>query len=58
MPPSHAEKAIENLVVLVADSNPYMRRLTRMMLTNLGARAIGEKLGARYLIEGGVRRDG
>jgi TolB-like protein/DNA-binding winged helix-turn-helix (wHTH) protein len=25
---------------------------------NLGARAIGEKLGARYLIEGGVRRDG
>lgn len=26
--------------------------------TNLGARAIGEKLGARYLIEGGVRRDG
>jgi two-component system, chemotaxis family, chemotaxis protein CheY len=42
MPPSHAEKAIENLVVLVADSNPYMRRLTRMMLTNLGARAIYE----------------
>jgi TolB-like protein/DNA-binding winged helix-turn-helix (wHTH) protein len=26
--------------------------------TNLDARAIGEKLGARYLIEGGVRRDG
>ena len=42
MPASHAEKAIENLVVLVADSNPYMRRLTRMMLTNLGARAIYE----------------
>ncbi len=42
MPPSHSEKAIENLVVLVADSNPYMRRLTRMMLTNLGARSIYE----------------
>ncbi len=42
MPLSHAEKAIENLVILVADSNPYMRRLTRMMLTNLGARAIYE----------------
>jgi TolB-like protein/DNA-binding winged helix-turn-helix (wHTH) protein len=26
--------------------------------TNLDARAIGEKLGAHYLIEGGVRRDG
>lgn len=26
--------------------------------TDLDARAIGEKLGARYLIEGGVRRDG
>jgi TolB-like protein len=26
--------------------------------TDLDARVIGEKLGARYLIEGGVRRDG
>ncbi len=37
---SQAERAIENLVVLIADSNPYMRRLTRTMLTNLGARSI------------------
>ncbi len=39
---SQAERAIENLVVLIADSNPYMRRLTRTMLTNLGARSIYE----------------
>jgi len=38
----HIEQAIEGLVVLVADSNPFTRRLTRMMLTNLGARAIYE----------------
>jgi two-component system chemotaxis response regulator CheY len=36
------EKAMEGLVVLVADSNSYTRRLTRMMLTNLGAKAIYE----------------
>ena len=42
MPSKQVERAIEGLVVLVADSNPYMRRLTRMMLVNLGARAIYE----------------
>jgi CheY-like chemotaxis protein len=36
------EKAMEGLVVLVADSNPYTRRLTRMMLTNLGCKAVYE----------------
>ena len=36
------ERAMEGLVVLVADNNAYMRRLTRMMLTNLGARSIYE----------------
>jgi CheY-like chemotaxis protein len=36
------EKAIESLVVLIADSNPYLRRLTRMMLTNLSIKAIYE----------------
>lgn len=35
-------KAIEGLVVLVADSNAYTRRLTRMMLTNLGVKSICE----------------
>jgi CheY-like chemotaxis protein len=36
------EKAMEGLVLLVADSNPYLRRLTRMMLTNLGIKSIYE----------------
>ena len=33
------EKAMEGLVVLIADSNPYTRRLTRIMLTNLGVKS-------------------
>lgn len=33
---------MEGLVVLIADSNHYTRRLTRTMLTNLGARSIYE----------------
>ena len=36
------EKAMEGLVVLIADSNAYTRRLTRMMLTNLGCKATYE----------------
>ena len=36
------EKAMESLVVLVADANAYTRRLTRTMLTNLGVKAIYE----------------
>ncbi len=36
------EKLMEGLVVLIADSNHYTRRLTRTMLTNLGARSIYE----------------
>ena len=35
-------KAIEGLVILVADSNAYTRKLTRMMLTNLGVKSIYE----------------
>ena len=38
----HVEKMMEGLVVLIADSNHYTRRLPRMMLTNLGARSIYE----------------
>jgi CheY-like chemotaxis protein len=37
-----AEKAMEGLVVLIADSNPYTRRLTRIMLTNLGVKSTYE----------------
>ena len=36
------ENAMEGLVVLIADSNPYTRRLTRMMLTNLGIKSTYE----------------
>ena len=36
------EKAMEGLVVLIADSNAYSRRLTRMMLTNLGIKSTYE----------------
>src|ERR1700712_2758132 len=36
------DKAMEGLTVLIADSNAYMRRLTRMMLTNLGVKATYE----------------
>ena len=42
MPSTQAEKMMEGLVVLIADSNHYTRRLTRTMLTNLGARSIYE----------------
>ncbi|MEI8151600.1 MAG: response regulator [Hyphomicrobiales bacterium] len=33
---------MEGLVVLIADSNPYLRRLTRTMLMNLGVKSIYE----------------
>src|SRR5688572_28471502 len=42
MASKQVDRAIEGVVVLVADSNPFMRRLTRMMLVNLGARSIYE----------------
>jgi two-component system chemotaxis response regulator CheY len=42
MASKQVEKAMEGLVVLIADSNAYTRRLTRMMLTNLGAKSIYE----------------
>ena len=42
MATTHADRLMEGLVVLIADSNHYTRRLTRMMLTNLGARSIYE----------------
>ena len=40
------DKAVESLIqglnILIVDSNAYMRRLTRMMLTNLGAKSVLE----------------
>jgi len=48
-------KLVENLVVLVVDDNPYMRKLTRMMLMNAGVRAIyeaGDGVAALEVIRG------
>lgn len=36
------EKVIQDLNILVVDDNAYMRRLTRTMLTNLGAKSVLE----------------
>jgi two-component system, chemotaxis family, chemotaxis protein CheY len=36
------EKLIQGLNILIVDSNSYMRRLTRMMLMNLGAKSVVE----------------
>ena len=38
------DKAMESLVILVADANAYTRRLTRTMLTNLGVKAVYESV--------------
>ena len=53
-----ADELIDNLarvprVVVIGRTSSF-----RYGHTKLSARAIGEQLGARYLIEGGVRRDG
>ena len=43
------EKVMEGLVALITDSNPYTRRLTRMILTNLGIKSTyeaGDGVGA------------
>ena len=36
------EKMIQGLNILIVDNNAYMRRLTRTMLVNLGAKAVME----------------
>lgn len=36
------EKLIENLSILVVDENQFTRKLTRMMLMNVGAKSISE----------------
>jgi two-component system, chemotaxis family, chemotaxis protein CheY len=42
MSSKQAEKLIENLGILVVDESLYMRKLTRMMLMNIGAKTIYE----------------
>jgi CheY-like chemotaxis protein len=36
------DKLLQGLNILIVDSNHYMRRLTRTMLTNLGAKSVTE----------------
>ncbi|HEX5508316.1 MAG TPA: response regulator transcription factor [Pseudolabrys sp.] len=36
------KKLIDNLNILVVDGNPYMRKVTRVMLMNLGAKQVAE----------------
>jgi len=36
------EKLLQQLNILIVDNNAYMRRMTRTMLTNLGAKAVIE----------------
>ncbi len=42
VPGKQLEKLIERLGLLVVDENQYMRKLTRMMLMNIGAKSIFE----------------
>src|SRR5262249_21110290 len=42
MTEKHIDKQIERLGILVADENQYMRKITRMMLMNIGAKTIYE----------------
>jgi two-component system, chemotaxis family, chemotaxis protein CheY len=42
MSAKQAEKLIENLGILLVDESLYMRKLTRMMLMNIGAKTIYE----------------
>jgi CheY-like chemotaxis protein len=42
MSTKQVEKLIEGLGILVVDENQYMRKLTRMMLMNIGAKTVYE----------------
>jgi len=42
MPAKPFDKSIQGLNILIVDSNHYMRRLTRTMLMNLGAKSVLE----------------
>ena len=42
MSAKHFEKLLSNLGILVADDNPYTRKLLRMMLVNLGTKTVYE----------------
>ena len=45
------EDMIQGLNILVVDNNAYMRRLTRLMLTNLGAKSVFEAVDGLAALE-------
>lgn len=48
---SQFETMIQGLNIVVADRNPFMRRLTRTMLMNLGARVVVEAVDGLTALE-------
>jgi two-component system chemotaxis response regulator CheY len=42
MPSTAIDRQIQALNILIVDGNPYMRKVTRMMLMNLGAKSVIE----------------
>ncbi len=48
---SAIEGMIQGLNILIVDHNPYMRRLTRLMLTNLGAKSVFEAMDGLAALE-------
>src|ERR1700690_2750977 len=45
------EKMIQGLNILIVDGNPFMRRLTRTMLMNLGAKSVLEAVDGLAALE-------
>ena len=45
------EKLIQGLNILIVDGNAYMRRMTRMMLMNLGAKSVMEAIDGLAALE-------
>jgi two-component system chemotaxis response regulator CheY len=48
---SAVENLIQGLNILIVDSNVYMRKLTRLMLTNLGAKSVFEAVDGLAALE-------
>ena len=51
MSAKQVEKLIEGLGILVVDENQYMRKLTRMMLMNIGAKSVYEAADGLVALE-------
>lgn len=50
-PQTQLTKLLENITILVADNNQYLRKTMRMMLTNIGAKSINEVVDGLAAIE-------